>query len=166
VHVTFNRTATAAGRNGNRTSFTDTKDGTLVTDVGYCYDWADRLTASVPTVAGGNPVLGAMSVAAGTIAYNSHGNTTVLADSRVISRTTDTLGDAFVGVTRRYTTGGAMNAVLNINNTVVQRTVMLPGGEQVALSTVRRHRIFSRFLADGATTTFSSAVGPDLRRTA
>jgi len=47
-------TNTAAGRNGNRTSFKDTKGGTLVTDVGYCYDWADRLTASVPTVAGGN----------------------------------------------------------------------------------------------------------------
>ena len=163
-------TNTAAGRNGNRTSFTDTKGGTLVTDVGYCYDWADRLTASVPTVAGGNPVLGALSVAAGTIAYDSHGNTTVLADQsmtydvadrhmstrltngttvlsddtiitytrdatgRVISRTTDTLGDAFLKVTHRYTTGGAMNAVLNVNNTVVQRTVSLPGGVQVALT--------------------------------
>jgi len=124
----------------------------------------------VPTVAGGNPVLGALSVAAGTIAYDSHGNTIVLADQsmtydvadrhmstrltngttvdtddtiityirdatgRVISRSTDTLGDAFVEVTHRYTTGGAMNAVLNASNTVVQRTVSLPGGVQVALT--------------------------------
>jgi len=88
------------------------------------------------------------------------------ATGRVISRTTDTLGDAFLEVAHRYTTGGAMNAVLNINNTVLQRTVSLPGGVQVTLSAVRRHRIFSRFLADGATTTSSSAVGPDPPRTA
>jgi hypothetical protein len=48
---------TAAGRSGNRTGFTDTKNGTVVTDVDYCYDWADRLTSTNATTTGGNPVV-------------------------------------------------------------------------------------------------------------
>ena len=73
----------AADRNGNRTSFKDAQGGnTVMVDVGYCYGWADRLTASVPTVAGGNPVLGALSTigTTPTIAYDSHGKTIVSAD--------------------------------------------------------------------------------------
>jgi len=169
-------TNTAAGRSGNRTSFKDIRDGTPVTDVSYCYDWADRLTGSVswapvPTMPGGNPVLGTALSTTGslpTLAYDSHGNTIVLADQsmtydvadrhmstrltngtpattddtiityaqdatgRVISRTTDapgTAGDSMF----RYTTGGGITAVLDGNNTLLQRTVSLPGGVQVAL---------------------------------
>ena len=79
---------TRAGMNGNRTRFTDVKEGTLVTDVAYCYDWADRLTGSVPSgavpsIPGVNPVLGTALSTTGsspTLAYDSHGNTTVLTD--------------------------------------------------------------------------------------
>lgn len=38
--------AAGAGKNGNRTGFTDVKDGVTVADINYCYDWADRLTGS------------------------------------------------------------------------------------------------------------------------
>jgi len=177
---------TRAGMNGKRTRFMDVKDGVLVADVRYCYDWADRLTSSIPLVPGGNPVLGTVLSTAGTtptLAYDGHGNTTRLADQsmtydladrhlsttqtdgtvityardatgRVISRTTDAPGTAGDS-TFRYTFGGAMNAVLDGNNTVVQRTVSLQGGVRVAVHTVRWHRILSRFLADGATTTIS-----------
>ena len=52
---------TAAGRDGNRTSFSDTKDGGTPAVTGYCYDWADRLTSTTvpvgPAVAGASPVM-------------------------------------------------------------------------------------------------------------
>jgi hypothetical protein len=53
---------TAAGRDGNRTTFTDVKDGGTPAVTGYCYDWADRLTGTTvstgPAVAGASPVSG------------------------------------------------------------------------------------------------------------
>jgi large repetitive protein len=74
---------TAAGRNGNRTSFTDVKDGGVGRTTGYCYDWADRLTSTVvpqgPAVAGASPVTGT-ALTAGTLTYDAHGNTVKLAD--------------------------------------------------------------------------------------
>ncbi len=46
-----------AGKNGNRTTFTDDFDG-LVSSVGYCYDTADRLTGtSVTNAPVGAPAL-------------------------------------------------------------------------------------------------------------
>lgn len=50
---------TAAGKNGNRTSFSDDHDG-AVTSVAYCYDNADRLTQTTVTGApvGASPVAG------------------------------------------------------------------------------------------------------------
>ena len=69
--------------NGNRTGYTDVHNGVTVVDIEYCYDWADRLTGSIANVPGGNPVLGAnlsMMTPGTTLAYDYHGNTTVLAD--------------------------------------------------------------------------------------
>lgn len=78
-----------AGRSGNRTGFTDTVGGVVVTDVSYCYDYADRLVSTNPDTAqpGANPVLGqAMSTTAplANIAYDSHGNTTKLANQTMV----------------------------------------------------------------------------------
>ena len=89
--------ASGAGRNGNRTGFSDVKDGGTPTTVAYCYDGADRLTSTTVTGApvGASPVAGGnLSTTAGTggasggasggagvsLAYDAHGNTTVLAD--------------------------------------------------------------------------------------
>ncbi len=75
----------AAGMNGNRTGFTDVKDGGTPTSVAYCYDNADRLTGTTVT----NPPAGASPVAGGTLSttgplpslvYDAHGNTTTLAN--------------------------------------------------------------------------------------
>ncbi|MDO7883489.1 hypothetical protein, partial [Protaetiibacter sp. WY-16] len=68
---------------------TDTVGGVLVTDVKYCYDYADRLVGSTPVVAqsGANPVLGtALSTtgAPATIVYDSHGNTTTLGNQVMV----------------------------------------------------------------------------------
>ena len=81
--------AAGAGRNGNRTGFSDVKDGGTPTTVAYCYDGADRLTSTSVTGApvGASPVAGGNLSTAGTsggtvpsLAYDAHGNTTVLAD--------------------------------------------------------------------------------------
>jgi len=160
---------TRAGMNGNRTGFTDVKDGVTVADVDYCYDWADRLTAampssSIPQTPGGTAVLGVLTTggASPSLVYDGHGNTIRMADQRmvydivdrhlsttltdgtvitytrdatgrVISRTTDAPGTVDDS-TFRYTTGGGITAVLDSNNMLLQRTVSLPGGVQVALS--------------------------------
>jgi RHS repeat-associated protein len=75
----------AAGKNGNRTGFSDVFDGGTPTTVAYCYDNADRLTATTVAgaPAGAGPVFGGSLTTAGTtpsLAYDAHGNTTVLAD--------------------------------------------------------------------------------------
>jgi RHS repeat-associated protein len=58
-------TATAAGRNSNRTSKTTVINGGAPTTASYCYDHADRLTSTTdPSV--------------GTLAYDDHGNTSTL----------------------------------------------------------------------------------------
>ncbi len=75
-----------AGRNGNRTGFSDVKDGGIPTTVAYCYDGADRLTSTTVTGApvGASPVAGGnLSTTAGTggasggagvsLAYDAHG---------------------------------------------------------------------------------------------
>lgn len=78
-------TNTNAGKNGNRTSYTDTPTVGTATTVAYCYDNADRLTGTTVT----NPPSGASAVAGGsltmtapgaTLAYDAHGNTTRLGD--------------------------------------------------------------------------------------
>ena len=71
----------AAGRNGNRTSFTDVADGATPVTVGYCYDKGDRLTSTTSTNAPGsaNPILAA-NLGPSSFAYDVRGNTTVLAD--------------------------------------------------------------------------------------
>lgn len=76
---------TAAGKNGNRTSFQDVHTGVGTTSVAYCYDNADRLTATTVTGAplGASPVVAGNLNSTGpgpTLAYDAHGNTTRLAD--------------------------------------------------------------------------------------
>jgi len=156
---------TAAGKSGNRTSFQDKKLGTVVTSVSYCYDFADRLTSTDATTAGGNPVLNtdlSTTGAPATLAYDSHGNTTTLADQtltydvadrhmtttladgttitylrdatgRVVSRVTDAPGTAGDSTFRYSFAGGALFAVLDASNQVLQREVSLPGGVSVSL---------------------------------
>jgi hypothetical protein len=151
----------AAGANGNRTSFTDQRvDASWAllstSSVAYCYDNADRLTSTTPV----NPQVGAAPVAAAslalgtTLAYDSHGNTTVLADQAMTYDISDQHVSTTVGgetvtydrnvsgaivqrsstddpfATVRYTSG----AVLNAAGAIIQRTVSLPGGVSVTLT--------------------------------
>ncbi len=96
-----------------------------------------------------------------SLVYDTHGNTTRLADQqmtydstdrhmsttladgttivylrdatgRVVARATDTPTEA--PVTIRYTSGGAMSAVLDTAGAVIQRSIPLPGGVQVTIT--------------------------------
>lgn len=72
-----------AGKSGNRTGFKDTMNGVVVSQVSYCYDYADRLRTTTPQIVqqDANPVLGTALTTAGSspsIVYDSHGNTTKL----------------------------------------------------------------------------------------
>ena len=77
-------TNTGAGLDGNRTSFSDSKDAGTATTVAYCYDNTDRLigTTVANPPASADPVVGtSLAMGAGaTLAYDAHGNTTTLAN--------------------------------------------------------------------------------------
>jgi RHS repeat-associated protein len=117
---------TAAGANGNRTSFSDTFDGGTPTTVAYCYDAADRLTGTTVTGAptGASPVAAGNLTTTGpgaTLAYDARGNTTVLADQQLGYDVTNrhvstTLDDGTVITYKRDAT-----------NRVVERKVTKPG---------------------------------------
>ena len=127
-------TATAAGKNTNRTSMVDNAATTS-----YCYDNADRLTSTTDG-------------AVGTLAYDSHGNTTTISgethgyDSADRHLTT-TKGATNVTYTRdatdrivqratgsfivRYSNpGGGDTPSLTLDGTsnIVEQTLALPGG--------------------------------------
>jgi RHS repeat-associated protein len=78
----------AAGKNGNRTGYSDVHNGGTPMTVSYCYDHADRLTSTSVTnpPSGGGPVAwGNLTTAGGspTLAYDSHGNTTKLGNQTI-----------------------------------------------------------------------------------
>ncbi len=107
----------AAGKNTNRTNFTDTAGGNYT----YCYDNADRVTSTT------DPTIGA-------IAYDSHGNTTTLGNQTI----------GYDGADRHLTTQVGPNATTSIGYTrdatdrIVARTATEPivsrGGPTTASS--------------------------------
>ena len=121
---------TAAGKNGNRTGFTDLHGTVVDAQVSYCYDWADRLTSTVvtsaPTSAG--PVAGGNLTTTGpvaTLAYDSHGNTITLGNQTMVYDSSDrhtstTVVDAAGTSTVAY--------VRDATGRIISRTATAPGG--------------------------------------
>ncbi len=116
---------TAAGLNGNRTGYTDahTQGGiTSVTRVDYCYDHADRLTAtSVTGASAGASAIYANNLtttgATPNLTYDAHGNTALIAGERFgydseDRHLTTTLADGTVITYKR-----------DASDTIVSRTV-------------------------------------------
>ena len=134
---------TGAGKNGNRTGFSDTFDAGTPTTVAYCYDNADRLTSSTVTnaPAGAGPVAGGNLSATGpgaSLAYDAHGNTTVLADQTLGYDVTDqhvetTLSDGTVITYLRDATGQVVKRTMD---PVVgpDQVVKFSGGEKMWLT--------------------------------
>jgi len=120
-----------AGKNGNRTSFTDTFDG-VPSSVAYCYDTADRLTGTTVTgaSAGASPVVGSNLTTTdpgASLAYDAAGNTTRLADQ--------TLG---YDVSERHTStvlddGTTISYLRDATDRIVARTLAEPGKAAVTI---------------------------------
>jgi RHS repeat-associated protein len=150
-----------AGMNGNRTASSDvfhTGSGDVTTNISYCYDWADRLTGTTSNSTTGNPVIVGNLTTTGpdaTLAYDTHGNTTALADQTLgydiaDNHTSTELDDGTEVTYLRDSTGNLIQravdnpgstpdeeyrytagAVLDGSGAVLQRTVGLPGGVSV-----------------------------------
>jgi large repetitive protein len=154
---------TAAGKNGNRTGYTDSLDGGVPTTTTYCYDNADRLTGTAVSgaVAGAEGVAGT-GLGSTNLIYDQRGNTTTLADQtitydqsdrhtstttvagstvayirdvtdRIVARSVTTNGQT---TTTRYGfTGGGDSPTwtLDASGAVLERTLSLPGGGVLSL---------------------------------
>ncbi|TIH32262.1 hypothetical protein D4765_15905 [Subtercola vilae] len=123
-------TNATAGLDGNRTAMTDTV-GAVTTSTAYCYDNTDRLTSTTVT----NPVTGAdttnASLSAAKIVYDSHGNTTTLADQTL---TYDAV-DRHMKTTLADTT--TITYARDATNRIISRTTFVPGtGAGTGTSTV------------------------------
>jgi RHS repeat-associated protein len=171
-------TNNAAGKDGDRTSFTDVH-GSVTTSTAYCYDYADQLTTTTVTgaVTGANPV-GGTNLAP---TYDAHGNTLTLADETLTydltnqhKKTTLTDGTVLTYVrdatgrvvqrtmhpptgsdeVERYTYGPSGEyAVLDGSNAFLSRTVSLPGGAAVTISLSATVWSYSNLHGDSIVTT-------------
>ena len=132
--------ASSSGRNGNRVNHVV---GSL--SFGSCYDWADKLTSTT------EPGF------TGTIGYDSHGNATTIAGEthgydatdrhlgtvkgsttvtyrrdpldRIVVRTEAVSGGATTTTRYGYVAGGDSGQMtLSSSNTLIERTMVLPGG--------------------------------------
>jgi YD repeat-containing protein len=76
---------TRAGADGNRTATSDTPTSGAVTGRSYCYDNADRLTATTVTnpPTGATPTTGT-NLTAATLVYDQNGSTTTMADQTLV----------------------------------------------------------------------------------
>lgn len=174
---------TAAGKNGNRTSFSDAIDGAAAQVTSYCYDNADRLTSTTAPagVTGAAPM--AASLAAGTLAYDTAGNTTLLADQtlgydqsgrhvstavaggsrvtyqrdvtgRVVSRTTTPSGGTASTMRYGFTgDGDSPDFTLSVAGAVLEHTLALPGGVVVSIQASAQVWAFGNLHGDTIITT-------------
>ncbi|NTW39428.1 MAG: hypothetical protein HGA44_05995 [Cellulomonadaceae bacterium] len=97
---------------------------TTTSTTAYCYDSADRLTATTVTdpVAGANPVAGTnLSQQAGTLAYDARGNTTALADQTLTYDASNRHASTTVA-------GTTVTYQRDASDRIVARSVSTPGG--------------------------------------
>lgn len=121
---TMTGAVTNAGLNGNRMAYTDAHTVAGVTSVSttrYCYDRADRLLGSYVTgdlIPEANPV--ADGLAPSELAYDSHGNTTKLADQTLVFDKANRHLSTTIGTGTQETT---ISYTRDVTNRIVARTV-------------------------------------------
>lgn len=151
----------AAGKDGNRTGFTDVH-GATTSSVAYCYDNADRLTGTNITNSPTGGDIGYVALSSANLTYDAHGNTTQLgtqvmtydaadrhlttsigsttvisykrdATDRIVERDAT---DSGVTTTTKYLYAGSEDTPWGTvdGNNVLSRTVSLPGGVQMIIS--------------------------------
>lgn len=113
--------SSAAGLNGNRTSTVITPSEGLPRTTSYCYDQADRLTASTTSsvLPGANPVTA--GIGPSSIAYDQRGNIVTLADQAI---TYDVLNRH---LTTTVSDGTKVTYIRDSTNRIVARKVQVPG---------------------------------------
>ncbi|MFB9960382.1 PA14 domain-containing protein [Agromyces bracchium] len=120
-----------AGLNNNRTSMTITPTSGTPTTTSYCYDQGDRLLGTTVTpaaVVDANPV--AAGLTASELAYDVHGNTSLLADQELGYDATDQ------HTTTTLTDGTTVEYVRDVTGRIVQRT-QTTGGQNPETTTIR-----------------------------
>jgi len=157
-------TNTKAGMDGNRTGFTDVH-GSVTSTATYCYDNSDRLTSTTTTATGVDPVSSGLTTTApgATLAYDSHGNTTVLGSDQILGydvndrHVTTTIPGTLIKyfrdatdriIERDTTTGGVTTALKFLyagggdaawatidSSNNLERTIGLPGGAMLTIDT-------------------------------
>ncbi|MBW4033461.1 MAG: hypothetical protein HIU88_12500 [Acidobacteria bacterium] len=149
----------SAGADGNRTSYTDTPTTGTATSTTYCYDNADRLTSSNSSSGAGADTLNAASLSTAnpgaTLAYDSRGNTTVLADQTLGYDSTDR------HISTTLTDGTTVTYVRDVLDRIVQRKTTTPGSTVTATALA----VDVTVSAD-STTTGPSVSSPPLTTTA
>ncbi|MBT2515813.1 hypothetical protein J7E29_00005, partial [Streptomyces sp. ISL-90] len=112
----------SAGKNNNRTSLTDTPTAGSVWSTNYCYDPADRLTATTTTNApsAANPV--AAGITGSAISYDGHGNTITLPGQQLQYDIADR------AVKATAADGSVVTYVRDVTGRIVQRTQTGPAG--------------------------------------
>ena len=168
-----------AGRNGNRTSFSDSKDGAAAATVSYCYDHADRLTSFTGT---------------SSVTYDAHGNTTVLADQtltydvadrhlattltdgtvisyardvtgRIVSRTDDPPGAAPPTTIRYLYASGSLFGIASGSGALMERSLSLPGGVMLSISASTQRWSYPNLHGDVIVTTDAAGLRLGARAT-
>jgi len=149
----------AAGADGNRTGSTDahsTTSGASTTSTSYCYDNADRLTATTVTnpVAGANPVSGTNLSVVGpsaTLAYDAHGNTVTLADETMGYDATDR------HIKTSLSDGTTVEYVRDATDRIVQRTMTPSTSTTQSAPAIT---VDAQVSIDGTTSSGSVTTGP------
>lgn len=147
-----------AGLNGNRTSFTDLPDGGTPVTTSYCYDQTDRLTSTAVTGSSAGPGLSpvAAGIPAAQLAYDAHGNTTILADQTLGYDVSDQ------HMKTALTDGTVIVYLRDVTGRIIQRTET-PAGQNPE-TTVARYGFTGggdspALLLDGANGAVQSFVG-------
>lgn len=116
--------ASNAGKNGNRTSATDTYNS-VVTSTTSCYDDADRLVSSSVTnpPSGANPVANGLSTS--SLSYDAHGNTTKLESQTLLYDAADRHRRTIL------TDGTSVSYIRDSTNRIAYRVTTPPGGTAI-----------------------------------
>lgn len=112
-----------AGKNGNRTGYSDSLDGGTAFTATYCYDKSDRLTSTTNTNApSGSDAVNAVNLTTANLVYDTRGNTTMLADQTIGYDQSDR------HVSTTTTAGTAITYLRDVTGRIVARTVTPAGG--------------------------------------
>jgi len=141
-------TDAAAGKDGNRTKFTDVH-GAATSSVQYCYDNTDRLTSTNVTTPAADGDAGYTALSSANLAYDNHGNTTQLANQVMTYDVADRHMTTSIGTTTTVTytrdaTDRIVRRVATDSGTTTTTTYLYSGSGDAPWATIDGSGVFSR----------------------